>query len=902
MEDKKPLIFLNPLSESLTKLKEVMSESADEDGIEIFEAESVEEMAQLLPNIGQSVILTSNPKKCAMMLQTNRKVIKALQSKVILLSPKVIPIRTLEKFMKIGLTECIVEPVAPKTLLYKVNLFVRSIASKKAGGEMNTKFGLEQKEQEETDLAVRENKTENIPESQEEEVSNEKKKRTDEVEEVDYKQKKKSNFEEQPIEGYYKGKAKKKDEELGDEEEKERSGYKEEEIETYYKGETKQSVVQEEVSKDRKKKEKSDEEVLEELKQKVKISVEEDISQEDRDKIAELEESIKKKKKAQLTVEPTDEEKKKRTKNEAEVLGGHYKGKIAKKLNVDEENEDFIDEDDSLEDIQEELKKKTRLEIENDLSTDDFIDMAEVEELADFKKTKVKLDVEEVKEDKDFVDKQDDDGEKTTKSPKVKLNVTDDTPDFREKTEKNEEEKVAREAKIKLNIEKEIEEKEAKADKDQDSQDSRKPKVKLTVEKSAEDFKDKKDSDDESDGKDLKVAKTKLNIEDNSDKERKLAEAQEKEEKENPRKGAIVNTTANDPKKKSGYQGEDLGGNMSRKSMEALKEEKKDSHNKSDARADHIKTHYSSKESLKHNDDDWGDKWKRKEKLPEEFKKKAEERELIIEKKDLGEQTIDYKKLKEQFESISFDGIANKKKIYGAQIEKEPEIRTFQKTIYHEDGTTEEITVEEIVEENEESRKQIFVPNPVGLDVATQILSFYMIKETKAKQILAEIGERIYNQYTAQTSFYFFSKATGKYDESYAYAEHSEAFKVKEDYATQYEYWKNLKDVEFNSWQFVKLPFWSDTTFRNKEIQFVYPLFEGVQPMGFAVVAFQNGMTEDKTKTIEMIIETARGFYLDLYHEISGTKKDYGKKAGKKNSEKEEKKGGMMKKLFGWAS
>jgi len=90
-EDKKPLIFLEPLSETLKKLKEVISGTADDEGIEIFEVDSLEEMHQLIPTVGQSLTLCSNPKLCAGMLKQNKKAIKRLQSKVILLSPKQIP-------------------------------------------------------------------------------------------------------------------------------------------------------------------------------------------------------------------------------------------------------------------------------------------------------------------------------------------------------------------------------------------------------------------------------------------------------------------------------------------------------------------------------------------------------------------------------------------------------------------------------------------------------------------------------------------------------------------------------------------------------------------------------------------------------------------------------------------
>ena len=47
--------------------------------------------------------------------------------------------------MKVGLTECIVEPVNPKTLLYKVRLQLRSISTDKVEDDtdMQKKFGEE---------------------------------------------------------------------------------------------------------------------------------------------------------------------------------------------------------------------------------------------------------------------------------------------------------------------------------------------------------------------------------------------------------------------------------------------------------------------------------------------------------------------------------------------------------------------------------------------------------------------------------------------------------------------------------------------------------------------------------------------------------------------------------------
>ena len=126
MEGGKPLIFIKPYSKTLEKLVEVLKESSEDQGTEIYEIDDVKEAIQIIPQLGQSLIIGAHPRKTAQILQAAGKLIRRLQSKVLLLTPKPIPRKTVDKFMKVGLTECIVEPIAPKTLQYKVNLLLRS--------------------------------------------------------------------------------------------------------------------------------------------------------------------------------------------------------------------------------------------------------------------------------------------------------------------------------------------------------------------------------------------------------------------------------------------------------------------------------------------------------------------------------------------------------------------------------------------------------------------------------------------------------------------------------------------------------------------------------------------------------------------------------------------------------
>lgn len=143
MEEGKPLIFLEPLTETVKKLKETIEASAEAEGIEIYEVESPEEYSQLIPTIGQSLTIASSPKKTAQCIQPLRKFIHKNNVKVLLINSKSIPPKTLEKFRKIGLTEYIQEPVPAKTLEYKVNLILRSLKKAEEAAEMELKSGEE---------------------------------------------------------------------------------------------------------------------------------------------------------------------------------------------------------------------------------------------------------------------------------------------------------------------------------------------------------------------------------------------------------------------------------------------------------------------------------------------------------------------------------------------------------------------------------------------------------------------------------------------------------------------------------------------------------------------------------------------------------------------------------------
>ena len=129
MENKKQLVIVPPMSEPLQKLNVVLEGIAMGEDIEISVIDDPKELQQFMGSAGQCLVLFSNAKKCANFFQDNKSTLLKTHTKVILLTAKEIPPKTLAKFVKVGLTEAILENTPPKTLLYKVKLQLRSIKS-----------------------------------------------------------------------------------------------------------------------------------------------------------------------------------------------------------------------------------------------------------------------------------------------------------------------------------------------------------------------------------------------------------------------------------------------------------------------------------------------------------------------------------------------------------------------------------------------------------------------------------------------------------------------------------------------------------------------------------------------------------------------------------------------------
>ena len=106
--------------------------------------------------------------------------------------------------------------------------------------------------------------------------------------------------------------------------------------------------------------------------------------------------------------------------------------------------------------------------------------------------------------------------------------------------------------------------------------------------------------------------------------------------------------------------------------------------------------------------------------------------------------------------------------------------------------------------------------------------------------------------------------------------------------------WQLEVQSKFEGWRDIKIPTWSDKTFQEEEMEFVYPYYEGINQMGFAVVQFSHGFQEENCSKVEVLLEVCRGLYLDQYHETGKREAYQAKTSGGGNTKKEREKLGFF--------
>lgn len=112
-----------------------MAATAEADGYEIYNIESLDELNQTIASIGPSLTLLSHTENCHQFLKKNKKFISQFRSKVILVTQASVSAIDIEKMRKLGLSENMYEPINQKTLLYKVKMLIKALPNAKAPEE-----------------------------------------------------------------------------------------------------------------------------------------------------------------------------------------------------------------------------------------------------------------------------------------------------------------------------------------------------------------------------------------------------------------------------------------------------------------------------------------------------------------------------------------------------------------------------------------------------------------------------------------------------------------------------------------------------------------------------------------------------------------------------------------------
>jgi hypothetical protein len=903
MANAKSLIIIKPMSAQLQKLYEVLTNVAAEENIEIFATDNLGELAQLYAMGGQHLTLVSDPKTCAIFLQQNRTYSHAKQSKTLLLTPKPLPPKIMDKFVKLGLTENLLDTAPPKTLLYKVKLLLKSIKSndkledKVEKQEQVVKSMMDLNTPITNDIAEIHHADDNITTDETPSLTDDLKRKKIELElepGLDYlkEAKKKKVYQEESIQTNWTSKKSSTDLNMGfDEtnpEEKKKKETNEDEIDGYFRSkETKKidlDLVEAPLLEPKKKNTQFDE--TEEDASKTKI------------------------KKPQTEIELTD-----------------TPGKATKKSNYTEIDEDDFSRVKSLKETQIELEE------ENKASKKSGVQFAEDEASPNkHKKEQIEIELEASTKEKRNKSQEDENssGNMTGKIKSINATNIELEEGLKEKEkniyEKTEEAEKLRKKSLELAIEEAKREKKEKADSnemdqnpnfkqrqvneteidfendsslkkktlDLDAEDVQNGKLRkkgttLDLENSENSGEDKKkyekdDQDDlknrgKKDKKDLldagveeKTRNTNDNLEDTSgefnrkkvasiqgefdesDSDREKAEAEKAAAEKNKRKSLkeleLAQSDARDEKAKAIYQEREE--NLKAKAKSSIELEIEAGKKHRDGTVEQIDSYMRSNGS-KSTDQDWSQKKRSQESSFNLTSTSQAEVEIQrAARRDAGEITIDYRMLRDEFNELAKSG-------YKAPKSEEDEKNKSE------------------LNEDEDSTFKVVELKANGFDYAINIINQYHAKEIKAPLIYKNIAQKLLTEEKAYCVFYTYLNISKEHKESFS--------SFKEFQPAPVGYWEEFKKEQTNLdylfektmsawlcreikdkdsfWVDTELPSWAPQELTNKVVEYIYPYYDGLDRMGMAYLYFPEGINPHSEKKIIIFLELLRGIFLE---------------------------------------
>ncbi len=865
MENKKQLIIIPPMSEALKKLNEVLEGISVDENVEISMIDDLKELSQFIATTGQCLILASNAKKCATFLQDNKAMLAKSHCKTILFTPKEIPAKTLIKFTKIGLTESILESSPPKTFLYKVKLLLRSIKTAKPQEDAEKLVkSLENGKVQNEEATDREVKEKISAEENVIDMDMVKKKRNDDSgESIDYSNPLKGKIkpQEEIIDTNWKSDRKKHADVENTEEENMTAESELNSIDMYYRGKNKKLDTILEATEDD----------FGKLK-KVEL-VDQDSPAAKKSSYADVidEGSMKQKKLDQATGQLEDEEKKSST--ELDLVAGSKKNKksfddidsdlelsMTRRREQDAVEEGPKTKDKEVEDLGGYLKgkisKDMALEEEPESNQEAQYDNSEVEEEERDKDFDLDLLAGDKKNRKHDEDDGLEDNVHDGEVDKIEGNMIGDSgtvdkirtrmngsSDGSANALEDEDDGLTLYSKNKKTAEKE----------DSDDQDTDSLNLEA-AKKEREKAEAKKADEDEID---LKKPQQNLDLLE-GDKNQDLTPSAEPTDRERQKQAFLEKLKAEKAAKAAAAKEEDEDLNLRSREASGIKPTK-DGNQTHDGQVDKIDTFYRSGDSKKqdHSWDNLTDKKATLELLPGQ--KRSGMSTVAADNKDLGETTIDYRKLKEEFDMMSSGG--------GMSVDS---------GAFSTKGDT------SLRNNDDDGSFKVVEIDPKSLDFSIAIVNSIYNKETKAKQIFAMITDELVDNYHCYPVFYSYKLSDKKFTEVFNSFVELNANKItpeKKDWWSEFKKdtalfehyqsksmttWRCPEIVNNNEvWEDVELPTWAEQELTNKNVELIFPYFDGLDRMGLAVVIFPEGLNPKTANGLLTVLEMARTLFLD---------------------------------------
>jgi hypothetical protein len=292
--------------------------------------------------------------------------------------------------------------------------------------------------------------------------------------------------------------------------------------------------------------------------------------------------------------------------------------------------------------------------------------------------------------------------------------------------------------------------------------------------------------------------------------ERKRGDFQEQELEKDPKKGMLFDEVDKDGDRKKFEEVE-----AERTRPKGVMDEKKKGSNKSNFEEGNIATH-----------------WGGKHASLDEVKRDVKEMDslTVSEKKDLGEQTIDYSKLKKQYEE--------------GDLGSDEAIKDFSA----------KKKLQELLEEPEYT---YYEPVSYGMEYLVLIQDFYTKRDGTSGELFKFISFALMKSLSAIMTVFVFDEQKIA---NPVFSGH-ELMDFTGDLNWDEEFDKNIEE-----WEQIKLPTWSDNTFQEEMNSIVYPLFEEGEHYGLIVAHFENSIfTHEDAANAEMLLMTAKGVAFSLY-------------------------------------